>query len=104
MLLKFGIGMGNSVQRCWPLTYYGLSYENSWRRDSVTTAVFSRSHACINEALLMFTDDELLAEAHYDLGHYATVVHEYYHTEKAAYVRRHCDSYVDYTPSLYRKY
>ena len=52
----------------------------------------------------MFTDDELLAEAHYDLGHYATVVHEYYHTEKAAYVRRHCDSYVDYTPSLYRKY
>ena len=100
---KFGIGMGNSVKDCWPLTHYGLSYGNDWTADSITTEVQNRAIGYINEALLMFTDPELEAQAHYALGHLKTVAEDYYFTETSRYVRRHCDNYVDYTPSLFKR-
>ncbi len=104
LLLKFGIGMGNSVTVCWQLTHYGHSYEDSWKNNDVTRAVHSKAIHSINEALLMFTDDELKAEALYALGRFRTVAYEFSHTEKAKYVRRHCDNYVDYTPAFFAKY
>ena len=52
----------------------------------------------------MFTSAELKAEALYALGRYRTVAYEYSYTEKAEYVRRHCDNYVDYTPAFLTTY
>lgn len=104
LLLKYGIGMGNSVTVCWQLTHYGHSYEDSWKNGAVTRALQTKAVSSINEALLMFTKAELKAEALYALGRHRTVAYEYSYTEKAEYVRRHCDNYVDYTPAFLTMY
>ena len=101
LLLKFGIGMGNSVASCWPLTYYGRSCNDDWSSDSVALALHNRAIISINEALLAFTDDELKAEALYTLGRHYTVVSSYGYTKKAEFVRRHCDNFYDYKPALF---
>jgi hypothetical protein len=101
LLVKFGIGMGNSVTTCWPLAYYGRSCEDDWSSDSVTMAVRNRAIVSINEALSVFTDDELKAEALYALGRYNTVVNSFGYTKKAEFIRRHCDTYHDYKPALF---
>ena len=101
LLLKFGIGMGNSVTTCWPLTYYGSSCNDDWRGDSVALALHNRAIISINEALSAFTDDELKAEALYALGRHYTVVSSYGYTKKAEFVRRHCDNFYDYKPALF---
>ena len=101
LLVKFGIGMGNSVTTCWPLTYYGSSCNDDWRDDSVALALHNRAIISINEALSAFTDDELKAEALYTLGRHYTVVSSYGYTKKAEFVRRHCDNYYDYKPALF---
>lgn len=101
LLVKFGIGMGNSVTTCWPLTYYGSSCNDDWRGDSVALALHNRAIISINEALSAFTDDELKAEALYALGRHYTVVSNYGYTKKAEFVRRHCDNYYDYKPALF---
>lgn len=101
LLLKFGIGMGNSVTTCWPLTYYGSSCNDDWRGDSVALALHNRAIISINEALSAFTDDELKAEALYALGRHYTVVSSYGYTKKAEFVRRHCDNIYDYKPALF---
>ena len=101
LLVKFGIGMGNSVTTCWPLTYYGSSCNDDWRGDSVALALHNRAIISINEALSAFTDDELKAEALYTLGRHYTVVSNYGYTKKAEFVRRHCDNYYDYKPALF---
>lgn len=104
LLLKFGIGMGNSVASCWPLTYYGRSCNDDWRGDSVALALHNRAIISINEALLAFTDDELKAEALYALGRHYTVVSSYGYTKKAEFVRRHCDNFYDYKPAIFSEY
>ena len=101
LLVKFGIGMGNSVTTCWPLTSYGSSCNDDWRGDSVALALHNRAIISINEALSAFTDDELKAEALYTLGRHYTVVSSYGYTKKAEFVRRHCDNYYDYKPALF---
>ena len=101
LLVKFGIGMGNSVTTCWPLTYYGSSCNDDWRGDSVALALHNRAIISINEALSAFTDDELKAEALYTLGRHYTVVSSYGYTKKAEFVRRHCDNFYDYKPALF---
>ena len=101
LLVKFGIGMGNSVTTCWPLTYYGCSCNDDWRGDSVALALHNRAIISINEALSAFTDDELKAEALYTLGRHYTVVSSYGYTKKAEFVRRHCDNIYDYKPALF---
>ena len=101
LLVKFGIGMGNSVTTCWPLTYYGCSCNDDWRGDSVALALHNRAIISINEALSAFTDDELKAEALYALGRHYTVVSNYGYTKKAEFVRRHCDNFYDYKPALF---
>ena len=101
LLVKYGIGMGNSVTTCWPLTYYGSSCNDDWRGDSVALALHNRAIISINEALSAFTDDELKAEALYALGRHYTVVSNYGYTKKAEFVRRHCDNYYDYKPALF---
>lgn len=103
LLVKFGIGMGNSVTTCWPLTYYGSSCNDDWRGDSVALALHNRAIISINEALSAFTDDELKAEALYALGRHYTVVSSYGYTKKAEFVRRHCDNFYDYKPALFSK-
>jgi hypothetical protein len=50
----------------------------------------------------MFTNEEYVAQAHYALGHFRTVAREYGHTEAGAYVKRHCDNYIDYVAPLFR--
>lgn len=101
LLVKFGIGMGNSVTTCWPLTSYGSSCNDDWRGDSVALALHNRAIISINEALSAFTDDELKAEALYTLGRHYTVVSSYGYTKKAEFVRRHCDNFYDYKPALF---
>ena len=104
MLLRYGIGMANSVNNCWPLTHYGRSCTNPWDDDPITQEVSTRGINCINEALCTFTNDEHIAQAHYALGHFRTVAVEYGYTEAGAYVKRHCDNYIDYTPPLYTRH
>ena len=101
LLVKYGIGMGNSVTICWPLTYYGSSCNDDWRGDSVALALHNKAISSINEALSAFTDDELKAEALYTLGRHYTVVSSYGYTKKAEFVRRHCDNFYDYKPALF---
>ena len=101
LLVKYGIGMGNSVTVCWPLTYYGRSWNDDWSGDSVALALHNRAIISINEALSAFTDDELKAEALYTLGRHYTVVSSYGYTKKAEFVRRHCDNFYDYKPALF---
>lgn len=101
LLVKYGIGMGNSVTTCWPLTYYGCSWNDDWSGDSVALALHNRAIISINEALSAFTDDELKAEALYTLGRHYTVVSSYGYTKKAEFVRRHCDNFYDYKPALF---
>ena len=101
LLVKFGIGMGNSVTTCWPLTSYGSSCNDDWRGDSVALALHNKAIISINEALSAFTDDELKAEALYTLGRHYTVVSSYGYTKKAEFVRRHCDNFYDYKPALF---
>ena len=101
LLVKYGIGMGNSVTICWPLTYYGRSWNDDWSGDSAALALHNKAISSINKALLMFTDDELKAEALYALGRYYTVVSSYGYTKKAEFVRRHCDNFYDYKPALF---
>jgi hypothetical protein len=102
LLLRYGIGMANSVKNCWPLTHYGRDWSNPWDSDSLTHETTARGINCISEALCMFTNEEYVAQAHYALGHFRTVAREYGHTEAGAYVKRHCDNYIDYVAPLFR--
>ena len=104
LMLKYGIGMGNSVNGCWQLTRYGRGYDYPWEDEPITLATRMKAINCINEAMMLFTDDELLADAHYALGHLRTVVECFGDTERAYFVRRHCDYIIDYTPSLFNRY
>lgn len=103
LLLKYGVGMGNSVKSCWPLTRYGCNCDTPWDDDPITLEVHAKAINCINEAMVTFTDDEFLADAHYSLGHLHTVVKDFGNTERADFVRRHCDNYMDYVPNLFMK-
>ena len=102
LLLRFGIGMSNSVNICWPLTHYGRGCDRPWGNDAITLEARSRGIKCVNEALCSFTDDEYAAQAHYALGHYRTVALEYGYTEAGKYVQRHCDNYVDYIAPMFK--
>lgn len=104
LLLKYGIGMANSVNNCWQLTHYGRSCYNTWDDEPITLELRNKGILCINEAMSLFTDDEAAAQAHYALGHLHTVVMEYSDTEVAKYIRRTCDTYFDYVAPLYCKY
>ena len=95
--------MGNSVKSCWPLTHYGCNCDTPWDDDPITLEVHAKAINCINEAMVTFTDDEFLADAHYSLGHLHTVVKDFGNTERADFVRRHCDNYMDYVPNLFMK-
>lgn len=104
LLLKYGVGMANSVTNCWPLTRYGVSCYKPWADEAIAEAARSRGIACINEAFTLFTDREAVAEAYYALGNTFKVVTEYRDTDIAEYVCRHCDTYYDYRPQLYNKF
>jgi hypothetical protein len=104
LLLKYGIGMANSVNNCWPLTHYGLSCDDKWMNEPITIELRNKGISCINEAMSMFTDAESAAQAHYALGHLQTVVMEYSDTEVAKSIRRTCDTYFDYVAPLYSRY
>lgn len=104
LLLKYGVGMANSVTNCWPLTRYGVSCYNPWVDEPIAETARSRGIACINEALALFTDREAAAEAYYALGNTFRVVSEYRDTKMAEYVRSRCDTFYDYQPQLYHKY
>lgn len=101
LLFKYGVGMANSVNNCWPLTRYGRYGDFYWEEDAIVLEARNKGIACINEALQLFTTDELKAEAHYALGHFYTVATKYSYTEMGQFVWRHCDYAMDYTPSLY---
>ena len=104
LLLRYGIGMANSVKNCWPLTHYGHDCYRLWEYEPITFETSARGTQCISEALCMFTEDEYIAQAHYALGHFRTVAFEYGHTEAGQYVMRHCDNYVDYVAPLFKAY
>ena len=101
LLLKYGIGMANSVNTCWPLTRYGILWDAPWHEEPITKEVRNKGIACVNEALALFTDREALAEAHYALGSLYTVVTEFGDTETAKYIHRHCDTFYDYRAPLF---
>lgn len=61
-----------------------------------TDVMCRRVNELCQQALRLFTDDELAAEAQYELGNLYTVTSWYPETKMAQYVKSHCDCYWDY--------
>lgn len=105
LMFEMGVGISNSMYDCWPLVHYHRAYSSSvmdgWDDNPETKAARRRGMELIQDALALFTKDEYIAQAHYVLGHYRTVVEEYPYTSTAEYVERNCDNLVDYRPSFW---
>ncbi|WP_390567470.1 hypothetical protein [Alistipes sp. i18-0019-D1] len=104
MLIRYAVGIRNSMDRCWALTQYyrGTSYwsvVNDWTETACCKKARSRSDILLKDAFAMFTDDECAAHAHHQLCHYHTVVEKYPDTATAKIIRGACDNYRDYRPS-----
>ena len=102
LMLTFAQGLQSSIdRRGWPLTTYyrGEFYVYDYYSDyqvKMTDAIEKRSLAMIQEALSMFTDRELAAQAHYDWKRYKTAVTNFPETDVAKYIQGHCDQLRDY--------
>lgn len=105
LMFEMGVGISNSMNDCWPLVHYHraccLYLMDDWEDNPETKKARRRGMELIQDALLLFTDDEYTAQAHYVLGHYKTVVKEYPYTPTAQYVERNCDNLIDYSPSFW---
>ncbi len=104
LMLKYAIGLRNSFGRCWALTQYyrGTTYwgqvckKRDWESDEYTQAAKSMSQEIIAKACEIATDDEVAADIHYELCHFATIAEKYPNTARGELVRGHCDNLCDY--------
>lgn len=103
MLIRYAVGIRNSMDRCWALTQYyrGTSFWGScdkidWTETISWKQAQRRSDKLLKDAFAMFTDDECAAHTHYQLLHCHTVVEKYPDTKAAEIIRGVCDNYCDY--------
>lgn len=103
-MLRLATGLYNSSLRgrSFALSFYqsGCVFSSlngsdgkNWEQ---TDVMCRRANELCQQALRLFTDDELAAEAQYELGNLYTVTSWYPKTKTAQYVKAHCDCYWDY--------
>lgn len=103
-MLRLATGLYNSSLRgrSFALSFYqsGCVFSSlngsdgkNWEQ---TDVMCRRANELCQQALRLFTDDELAAEAQYELGNLYTVTSWYPETKMAQYVKAHCDCYWDY--------
>lgn len=103
-MLRLATGLYNSSLRgrSFALSFYQSGYVFSslngsdGRNWEQTDVMCRRANELCQQALRLFTDDELAAEAQYELGNLYTVTSWYPETKTAQYVKAHCDCYWDY--------
>lgn len=99
-MIRYAIGMRNSVNYCWTLT----RYENYiyWLWDKTlpdypgVTETIKMSKRLIDKAFTMFTCEEIAARHRYMLRDYKHIIDLYPNTNMAQYIIRHCDTWQDY--------
>ena len=103
-MLKLATGISNSSPRgrSFALCYYqsgcvgsALDYSEYTQMEH-TDMMSNRADELYQQAFRMFTDDEMAAQAQYELGNFYTVTSWYPETRAAKYVRAHCDGIWDY--------
>ena len=110
LMVRYAIGLRNSIDLCWGLTQYyrGTSYwgqvceKRDWENDGNTKAAMKKAKELINLACDIVTDDETGANIQYMLCNFKTVVYKYPNTEKGRLVRGKCDNLYDYHAESYR--
>lgn len=106
LLVRYAVGIRNSIDCCWALTQYyrGTSFWGScdkidWTETISWKQAHRRGDKLLKDAFALFTDNECAAHAHYQLLHCHTVVEKYPDTKTAEIIRGACDTYWDYCPS-----
>ena len=100
LMIDFGIGIRNSFDYCWALTYYrnGWVYHFGWdwTEDELTRQAVRRVERLFSQAMNAFTDNEYAAQAQMLFCNYKTIAERYPETLAADIVRGHCDWLADY--------
>lgn len=95
--IRYAIGLRNSFDKCWYLTGFGCSMDDS--TDTVpynTLQAYKRADTLMDEGIAGFTDPERAAKAQLEMMNYATLMKKYPKTKAAAAIRTRCDHYHDY--------
>ena len=100
--LKYAIALRNIHTTVWQAVAYGNGY--AWYIDSYTPnthklyteTALERSDKMLEQAILMYTDDERAASAELSLKNFRTVMEHYPNTAAAEFVRSHCENYYDF--------
>ena len=100
LMIDLGVGIRNSFDYCWALTYYrnGWVYDfgTDWTENDLTHQAEKRVERLFSQAMNAFTDDEYAAQAQMLFCNYKTIAERYPETLAADIVRGHCDQLVDY--------
>lgn len=100
LMIDFGIGICNSFDRCWALTQYRCGwvdcFESVWETGDLAHEAMERAERLFSKAFCSFTDDEYAAQAQLLFCNHRTIEEQYPETLAAAFVRGHCDVYIDY--------
>ncbi len=94
LLLRYGMGMKNSVDWCWSLTEYGCSELNEPRNRRRAKTLKEAQHI-IDRALLTLQSREAKAQAQYKMLNFKAAA-RYADTPTGQHVLRSCDRLVDY--------
>lgn len=94
--LKYALGLKSSFGHSWAYTHYQLSVYDDWSESKETKLVLADAERLKKEALEMFTDDEIAAEAHAIYDSYIAIANRYRHTAFSKILMGRCDSYRDY--------
>lgn len=94
--LKYALGLKNSFSISWAYTHYELNCDSDWPNSKQTKQALADAEKMRKQALEMFTDDEMAAEAHAIYDNYISIAKKYRHTQFAKRFAGTCDSYRDY--------
>lgn len=98
---KLAIGMRNSVDHCWPLTFYH-KFADDYDEDADTPYSRAREsmiadvEGTFTHAFLRTRNPETMAKVQLMFGNYRTVMTSFRGTEAARSISGRCDNYYDY--------
>ena len=107
LMIDFGIGLRNSFDYCWALTYYCRgwvrgTFWQDWENGAMAEQAMKCADKLIAMALNAFTDDEYAAQAQLLFCNFKTVKERYPETLAGEIVRGRCDKYKDYHAENYK--
>lgn len=121
-MILYALGMKNSMNWCWGLTYYSkTSYQWLWidgeeeeeykkyfdmyapAEAKYRTQVWNQADSLIQAAFPLFTDPEQAAMEYSKLAMVWKVAELYPDTETGRWLSRHCDQWEDYVKAAKRK-